>query len=200
MLLVALLKASPSLVSSTMIPSSPTSSGTLCDLTFSAPVCCTHALAFQGRPSWSGASTASPDSFESLSSTSSGSHALLQRTRQRSHPSSTIPSLSVASLNMRAHIPLFLRSLGSQAVKITLSRSMIPSWTPGQHAFLICPSVSRLPFEAHPFTVSFPFDAFPLPRPIRLTGKRPARFPPFPQASPGRASSVRSFFCSDLKL
>lgn len=28
------------------------------------------------------------------------------------------------------------------------------AWTPGQHAYLILPSVSNLPSEAHPFTIS----------------------------------------------
>jgi len=28
------------------------------------------------------------------------------------------------------------------------------NWAPGQHAFIILPTISTLPFEAHPFTIA----------------------------------------------
>ncbi|KAL0949689.1 hypothetical protein HGRIS_009726 [Hohenbuehelia grisea] len=42
--------------------------------------------------------------------------------------------------------------LAEDTVRVTLRRRM--DWTPGQHAYLIVPSVSAIPFEAHPFTMA----------------------------------------------
>ncbi|KLO19817.1 hypothetical protein SCHPADRAFT_817568 [Schizopora paradoxa] len=42
--------------------------------------------------------------------------------------------------------------LTSDTVRLTLRRHM--HWKPGQHAYVILPSVSKLPTEAHPFTIS----------------------------------------------
>lgn len=42
--------------------------------------------------------------------------------------------------------------LGSDTVRLTLRRKM--HWSAGQHAYVILPSVSRLPTEAHPFTIA----------------------------------------------
>ncbi|KAL5487797.1 FRP1_3 [Sanghuangporus weigelae] len=42
--------------------------------------------------------------------------------------------------------------LTSDTVKLTLRRRM--NWTAGQHAYVILPSVSKLPTEAHPFTIA----------------------------------------------
>ncbi|PPQ99070.1 hypothetical protein CVT24_003630 [Panaeolus cyanescens] len=42
--------------------------------------------------------------------------------------------------------------LSEDTIRLTLTRRM--SWTPGQHAYVILPSVSQMPFEAHPFTIA----------------------------------------------
>ncbi|KAF4619569.1 hypothetical protein D9613_005357 [Agrocybe pediades] len=42
--------------------------------------------------------------------------------------------------------------LSEDTIRLTLRRRI--SWTPGQHAYVILPSVSKLPFEAHPFTIA----------------------------------------------
>lgn len=42
--------------------------------------------------------------------------------------------------------------LSDDTIRLTLRRRI--SWTPGQHAYVILPSVSTLPFEAHPFTIA----------------------------------------------
>lgn len=38
-------------------------------------------------------------------------------------------------------------------IRLTLRRRAI-TWKPGQHAYIIIPTVSKLPFEAHPFTIA----------------------------------------------
>ncbi|KAF9534178.1 ferric reductase NAD binding domain-containing protein [Crepidotus variabilis] len=43
--------------------------------------------------------------------------------------------------------------LGQDTIRLTLRRRGV-TWTPGQHAYVILPTISRLPFEAHPFTIS----------------------------------------------
>jgi len=42
--------------------------------------------------------------------------------------------------------------LSEDTVRLTLRRNI--SWTPGQHAYVVLPTVSTLPFEAHPFTIA----------------------------------------------
>ncbi|KAF8974334.1 FAD-binding domain-containing protein [Flammula alnicola] len=42
--------------------------------------------------------------------------------------------------------------LSEDTIRLTLTRRI--SWTPGQHAYVILPTISNLPFEAHPFTIS----------------------------------------------
>jgi ferric-chelate reductase len=42
--------------------------------------------------------------------------------------------------------------LSTDTLRLTLRRRI--SWTPGQHAYVILPSVSSLPSEAHPFTIA----------------------------------------------
>ncbi|KAI0796559.1 ferric reductase NAD binding domain-containing protein [Abortiporus biennis] len=42
--------------------------------------------------------------------------------------------------------------LSEDTVRLTLRRRM--NWRPGQHAYVILPSVSELPTEAHPFTIA----------------------------------------------
>jgi len=44
--------------------------------------------------------------------------------------------------------------LGTAFVRLTVHRPPHMHWKPGQTAYLIIPSVSRLPFEAHPFTIA----------------------------------------------
>ncbi|KAF8838286.1 hypothetical protein BDN67DRAFT_907648 [Paxillus ammoniavirescens] len=51
--------------------------------------------------------------------------------------------------------------LSEDFVRLRFHRPPHFHWTPGQAAYLILPSVSRLPFEAHPFTIaSFDSDLF----------------------------------------
>lgn len=42
--------------------------------------------------------------------------------------------------------------VSDDTVRLTVRRSF--KWTSGQHAFIIAPSVAKLPFEAHPFTIA----------------------------------------------
>ncbi|KAL1942478.1 hypothetical protein VTO73DRAFT_6080 [Trametes versicolor] len=44
--------------------------------------------------------------------------------------------------------------LSAQFVRLRFPRPSQLKWTPGQAAFLILPSVSTIPFEAHPFTIA----------------------------------------------
>jgi ferric-chelate reductase len=44
--------------------------------------------------------------------------------------------------------------LSEDFVRLRLHPPSYFRWAPGQSAYLIIPSVSRLPFEAHPFTIS----------------------------------------------
>ncbi|KAH9483266.1 Ferric reductase transmembrane component 5 [Psilocybe cubensis] len=53
----------------------------------------------------------------------------------RSHPSDALVEL-----------------VSEDTIRLTMRREM--SWTPGQHAYVVLPSVSNLPFEAHPFTIA----------------------------------------------
>ncbi|PPQ65217.1 hypothetical protein CVT26_000194 [Gymnopilus dilepis] len=53
----------------------------------------------------------------------------------------------------RAHPGNALVELISEdTIRLTLRRRI--SWAPGQHAYVILPTVSNLPFEAHPFTIA----------------------------------------------
>lgn len=53
--------------------------------------------------------------------------------------------------------------LSEDLVRLRLSRPPHFHWSPGQTAYLIMPSVSTLPFEAHPFTIaSFDSSLFPI--------------------------------------
>jgi ferric-chelate reductase len=42
--------------------------------------------------------------------------------------------------------------ISDDTIRVTLKRAM--NWKAGQHAYLLLPSVSKLPTEAHPFTIS----------------------------------------------
>jgi predicted ferric reductase len=44
--------------------------------------------------------------------------------------------------------------LSEDVVRLSLRRTPHFHWSPGQTAYLIMPSVSTLPFEAHPFTIA----------------------------------------------
>jgi len=44
--------------------------------------------------------------------------------------------------------------LSDSLVRVKLRRPNNFHWSPGQFAYLIIPSVSRLPFEAHPFSIA----------------------------------------------
>lgn len=44
--------------------------------------------------------------------------------------------------------------LSDHFVRMTLHRPSHFHWSPGQTAYLILPTVSKLPFEAHPFTIA----------------------------------------------
>lgn len=43
--------------------------------------------------------------------------------------------------------------LAEDTVRLTIRRRGV-TWKPGQHAYLILPTISKLPFEAHPFTIA----------------------------------------------
>jgi predicted ferric reductase len=51
--------------------------------------------------------------------------------------------------------------LSEDIILLCLCQSQHFHWSPGQMAYLIMPSVSTLPFEAHPFTIAS-FDSSPL--------------------------------------
>lgn len=42
--------------------------------------------------------------------------------------------------------------LSDDTVRLTLRRRF--TWTPGQHAYIMLPSISTLPIESHPFTIA----------------------------------------------
>ncbi|KAG8692592.1 hypothetical protein FRC09_011094, partial [Ceratobasidium sp. 395] len=45
-----------------------------------------------------------------------------------------------------------IERVSSDTVRLTVRRDF--KWTSGQHAFLLAPSIAKLPFEAHPFTIA----------------------------------------------
>ncbi|KAF8709688.1 FAD-binding domain, partial [Rhizoctonia solani] len=45
-----------------------------------------------------------------------------------------------------------LERVSSDTVRLTVRRSF--KWRSGQHAYIVAPSIARLPFEAHPFTIA----------------------------------------------
>lgn len=53
-----------------------------------------------------------------------------------------------SSNNSHASVEL----LTQDTVRLTLRRKM--HWTPGQHAYVVLPTVSNLPTEAHPFSIA----------------------------------------------
>ncbi|KAH7105459.1 ferric reductase NAD binding domain-containing protein [Auriculariales sp. MPI-PUGE-AT-0066] len=55
-------------------------------------------------------------------------------------------------LNIRTASPARVELAADHTVRLTVSRRM--SWKAGQHAYIVVPSVSTFPFEAHPFTIS----------------------------------------------
>lgn len=64
-----------------------------------------------------------------------------------------------------------LELLSPQFVKLSLTRPPQFKWTPGQAAFLIAPGVSRIPVEAHPFTIASVDSRY------RLAGSLPQKSP-----------------------
>ncbi|KAG2346403.1 hypothetical protein BDR05DRAFT_988089 [Suillus weaverae] len=63
--------------------------------------------------------------------------------------------------------------LSDDFVRLRFHRPSHFHWTPGQTAYLIMPSVSRLPFEAHPFTIaSFNSTLFDVPKEQKLTSEK----------------------------
>ncbi|EJU06370.1 hypothetical protein DACRYDRAFT_13052 [Dacryopinax primogenitus] len=60
--------------------------------------------------------------------------------------------LSVLSSSSRHYTQATVQVLSEETVKIRMRRKM--SWRPGQHAYLVVPGVSLMPFEAHPFTIA----------------------------------------------
>jgi len=42
--------------------------------------------------------------------------------------------------------------VSEDTIRLTMQKKV--TWSPGQHAYVILPSVSKLPFEAHPFTIA----------------------------------------------
>ncbi|KAG1856371.1 hypothetical protein DFJ58DRAFT_879597 [Suillus subalutaceus] len=65
--------------------------------------------------------------------------------------------------------------LSDDFVRLRFHRPSHFHWTPGQTAYLIMPSVSRLPFEAHPFTIaSFNSTLFDVPKEQKPTSEKHA--------------------------
>ncbi|KAG1804034.1 ferric reductase NAD binding domain-containing protein [Suillus subaureus] len=65
--------------------------------------------------------------------------------------------------------------LSDDFVRLRFHRPSHFHWTPGQTAYLIMPSVSRLPFEAHPFTIaSFNSTLFDVPEEQKPTSEKHA--------------------------
>ncbi|KAG2346622.1 hypothetical protein BDR05DRAFT_959562 [Suillus weaverae] len=63
--------------------------------------------------------------------------------------------------------------LSDDFVRLRFHRPSHFHWTPGQTAYLIMPSVSRLPFEAHPFTIaSFNSTLFDAPKERKPTSEK----------------------------
>ncbi|KAG1726686.1 ferric reductase NAD binding domain-containing protein [Suillus lakei] len=63
--------------------------------------------------------------------------------------------------------------LSDDFVRLRFHRPSHFHWTPGQTAYLIMPSVSRLPFEAHPFTIaSFNSTLFDVPEEQKPTSEK----------------------------
>lgn len=63
--------------------------------------------------------------------------------------------------------------LSDDFVRLRFHRPSHFHWTPGQTAYLIMPSVSRLPFEAHPFTIaSFNSTLFDVPEEQKPTDEK----------------------------
>ncbi|KAG1894070.1 ferric reductase NAD binding domain-containing protein [Suillus fuscotomentosus] len=63
--------------------------------------------------------------------------------------------------------------LSDDFVRLRFHRPSHFHWTPGQTAYLIMPSVSRLPFEAHPFTIaSFNSTLFDVPKEQKPTSEK----------------------------
>ena len=52
----------------------------------------------------------------------------------------------------RHHATAAVELLSEDTIRLTLRRTF--NWKPGQHAYVILPTVSELPFEAHPFTIA----------------------------------------------
>lgn len=75
--------------------------------------------------------------------------------------------------------------LSDDFVRLRFHRPSYFHWAPGQTAYLIMPSVSRLPFEAHPFTIaSFDSNFFDVPEAQEPRGQNlgqigPAELAPF---------------------
>lgn len=52
----------------------------------------------------------------------------------------------------RQHCTATVELISADTVRLTLRRRL--NWRPGQHAYVILPTVSDLPTEAHPFTIA----------------------------------------------
>jgi predicted ferric reductase len=69
--------------------------------------------------------------------------------------------------------------LSDDFVRLRFHRPSHFRWAPGQTAYLIMPSVSRLPFEAHPFTIaSFDSNLFGALEARKPQGEKPTQVSP----------------------
>ena len=59
-----------------------------------------------------------------------------------------------SSKNSKKELDAVVEVLSPSYLRVTLHRSKYFHWRPGQTAYLCFPSVSTLPFESHPFTIS----------------------------------------------
>ena len=65
-----------------------------------------------------------------------------------------------SSNNSKKELDAVVEVLSPRFLRVTLHRSTYFHWRPGQSAYLSFPSVSTLPFESHPFTISTIDDGF----------------------------------------
>ncbi|KZT62768.1 hypothetical protein CALCODRAFT_552296 [Calocera cornea HHB12733] len=72
--------------------------------------------------------------------------------------------LSAVPSSSKSYTQATVQAYSDQTVKITMRRKM--GWRAGQHCYLVVPGISRLPWEAHPFTLA----SAPAPRSRRAEG------------------------------
>ncbi len=59
-----------------------------------------------------------------------------------------------SSKNSKKELDAVIEVISPRLVRVSLHRSRYFHWRPGQNVYLSIPSISTLPFESHPFTIS----------------------------------------------